>query len=327
MSYALDFKSQSERQHNPVSLEPMSIKIHHPHDSLFRAGMSNLSVAKDVMKTHLPKNIVEKTDWNSVQLTNKSYVDKYLRHLQTDMVYSCRINGTESYIYVLIEHQSKPDPLLSFRMLQYNVIMMREHLDQGNKKLPLIANLVLYSGEQSPYPHSTDIYDCFEEPQEARDILFKPLQLIDLGQAKEEELMSHGKARLLELLLKQSRERTFYKWLQGHRQEVVALFETDYWEGALLYILSEEEEYDDDTLLAEIISAKPSKKKDIMNAAQRLIDKGEAIGIQLGMKNRDVQIAERMLKAGEPQEKVTQFTGLSAKEVAAISDRLNPSKN
>lgn len=305
----------------------MSVNIHHPHDSLFRAGMSNLSVAKDVMKMHLHKSIVEKTDWNSVQLTNKSYVDQYLKHLQADMVYSCRINGTESYIYVLIEHQSTPDPLLAFRMLQYNVMMMREHLDQGNKKLPLIANLVVYSGTESPYPHSTDLYDCFEEPQEARDILFKPVQLIDLGQVEEEELMGHGEARLLELLLKQSREHTFYKWLQEHRQEVVALFETDYWEGALLYILSEEEEYDDDTLLAEIISAKPSKKKDIMNAAQRLIDKGEAIGMKLGMKNRDVQIAERLLLKGMDIPFIADTTGLPVKEIQKISDRLNRSKN
>lgn len=297
--------------------------------------MSNLSVAKDVMKTYLSADLVEKTDWNSVQLTNKSYVDKYLRHLQTDMVYSCRINGTESYIYVLVEQQTKPYPLLPFKILEYNVTMMREHISQGNKQLPLIANLVLYSGEQSPYPHSTDLYDCFEKPDQAKEMMFKPLNLIDLGQTDEEELLGHGEARLLQLLLKQSREHTFYKWLQKHRAQLVALFDTDYWESALLYILSEEEEYDDDTLLAEIISAKPSKKKDIMNAAQRLIDKGEAIGMQLGkqegvqegMQAKEIEIAEKMLKLHLDVNTIQQATNLSIEAIMKLSKNPDLSKN
>lgn len=131
----------------------MSIEIHHPHDSFFRVGMSNLSVAKDVMKAHLDTDLVEKTDWNSVQLTNKSYIDKHLRHLHSDMVYSCRIKGKEAYIYMVIEQQTNPYPLFPLKILEYNVAILREHVDQGNKKLPLIANLVLYSGAQSPYPY------------------------------------------------------------------------------------------------------------------------------------------------------------------------------
>lgn len=78
--------------------------------------------------------------------------------------------------------------------------MMREHLKQGNNKLPFIANLVLYSGKQTPYPYSVDIYNCFESPDKARAMMFKPLALIDLGQMSEEELSRYGSADMLELL-------------------------------------------------------------------------------------------------------------------------------
>jgi len=73
----------------------------------------------------------------------------------------------------------------------------------------MIINLCVYSGKKTPYLCSVDIYDCFEDPILSRAEMFKPLLLMDLGQIEEEELGNHGTADLLELLLKQSQERTF----------------------------------------------------------------------------------------------------------------------
>lgn len=97
----------------------MAIKIHHPHDSFFRSPLSNLEVTQDLLKAHLAPELVQQIDWNTLQLTNKSYVDEQLKHLQTDMVYTCQLNGKDAYIYTLIEQQTKPDPLLAFRVLEY----------------------------------------------------------------------------------------------------------------------------------------------------------------------------------------------------------------
>ena len=141
----------------------MSKKIHHVHDGFFRVAMTNLKVAKDLLKAHLPKKLDKQIDWDTLQITNKSYVDENLKQTFSDMVYRCQINGRESYIYALIEHQTEPYFLLPFKVLEYNVMICREHIRQGHKELPLIANLVIYSGKKSPYPYSLDIYDCFQE--------------------------------------------------------------------------------------------------------------------------------------------------------------------
>ena len=197
------------------------IIIHHPHDGFFKHSLSNLTVAKHLLQAHLSPSITQRIQWNSLRLSHKSYTDEKLKQLHSDVVYTCQIDQKSAYIYLLIEQQTTPDPLLPFRFLEYNVAMLSDHLAQQKEekkkatRLPIILNLCLYSGNKTPYPYSVDIYDCFEDPILARAELFKPLSLIDLGQIDDEALKTHGTADLMELLLKQSRERTFLKWIKN----------------------------------------------------------------------------------------------------------------
>ena len=131
--------------------------LHQPHDSFAKKALSKLAVAKDLLKAHLSPELVRRIDWNTLRITNKSYVTEQLNQLHSDVVYSCQVGGKKAYIYTLIEHQSTADPMMPFRILQYNVLLMEEHLAQGHKQLPIVINLCLYSGQQSPYPYSIDI--------------------------------------------------------------------------------------------------------------------------------------------------------------------------
>jgi predicted transposase/invertase (TIGR01784 family) len=156
-----------------------NLTIHHPHDGFFKHSLSNPTVAKDLLQAHLSPAITQRMQWDTLKLSNKSFVDKKLSQLHSDVVYTCQIDGQAAYIYILIEQQTKPDPLLPFRFLQYNVAMLTEHLAQNKKEkkkqhLPTILNLCLYTGKKSPYPYSLDIYDCFEDPMLARATMFKP---------------------------------------------------------------------------------------------------------------------------------------------------------
>ena len=300
----------------------MSNEIHHPHDGLFKASLSNIEVARDLLQTHLAPELVQQIDWDSLQLTNKSYIDEQLSQFHSDMVYACQLNGVDAYIYLFVEQQTEPERLLPFRLLEYNVKMCREHLNQGNKKLPLVVNLVLYSGKKTPYPYSGDIFDCFEAPDRARALMFKPLKLIDLGQLSEAELVQHGSADLLELLLKQGRERTFYKWLDAHPELVLALFEREYGMSGILYILDQEKAYPGDEVVKKLKSIIPSKEEDIMQAVRTIRQESIQQGIQQGMQTRDLEIAKRMLIKGEPQEKVVEFTNLTKAAVGKIARKL-----
>lgn len=88
-----------------------------------------------MMKSQLPLDIVQGIDWESIELTNKSFVTEELAQLHSDIIYKFTIDKSRGYIYNLVEHQSTPDELLPLRMLEYNVLLMRQHIEEGNKKL------------------------------------------------------------------------------------------------------------------------------------------------------------------------------------------------
>jgi hypothetical protein len=46
--------------------------------------------------------------------------------------------------------------------------------------------------------------------------MFRPLSLVDLGQIEDDELAKNGTEDLLEMLLKQNRERAFLNWIASH---------------------------------------------------------------------------------------------------------------
>jgi predicted transposase/invertase (TIGR01784 family) len=285
-----------------------------------------LIVAKDLLQAHLRPAITQRIQWDSLRLSNKSYTDEKLVQLHSDVVYTCQIDNKSAYIYILIEQQTTPDPLLSFRFLQYNVAMLTEHLAQNKKEkkrqnLPTILNLCIYTGKITPYPYSVDIYDCFEDPIIAREEMFKPLSLIDLGQMEEEELAKHGTADLLEMLLKQSKRRTYLNWITEHPEEMKKLVDRFYGISGIIYILDTEKEHSAEELLQAIENIVPQRKEDIMTAAQQLELRGEKRGMQQGMQQEKLHIAKNMLsKLHLGIKAVKEATGLSEEELMKLQE-------
>jgi predicted transposase/invertase (TIGR01784 family) len=180
----------------------MSI-IHQPHDKFATISLKQIAIAKDFFKVHLPAEVYQQLDLTSLQSIDKTYISPELQSLQGDIIYRCQINGKEGYIPILllIEHQSTAAEHMAFRLLQYTVKVMQDHLNAGYDKLPIVLLLCLYHGMQSPYPYSNDIYDDFADIALARQWVFKPFQLIDLTQFTSQELQKHGMAAVMEIFL------------------------------------------------------------------------------------------------------------------------------
>ena len=305
--------------------------IHQPHDGFFKHSLSSVTVAKDFLQAHLSPSITQRIQWDTLKMTNRSYVNQKLAQLHSDVVYTCQLDKKSAYIYLLIEQQTKPDPLLPFRFLEYNVSLLKEHIAQRqekykNRPLPVVINLCLYSGKKTPYPHSVDIYDCFEDPALARAELFKPLSLIDLGQMSEAELQQHGTAALMELLLKQARNRTFLKWIKAHAEEVRQLLDEYYGIGGIHYILEVENKHSSDEIIEAIIALSPDKQENIMTALQQLEQKGRQEGMQQGMQTKSLEIAKNMLSKGFAANLIRELAGISEEEFRQLEKTYSNSK-
>ncbi|BBO60302.1 Rpn family recombination-promoting nuclease/putative transposase [Mycoavidus sp. B2-EB] len=94
-----------------------------PHDKFFKGSLKEKPVALDFLKAHLPANVYQKLDLNTLRTVDKSYITDELREIHSDIVYACQINGKDGYIplLLLLEHQSTADKHMAFRLFQYTL--------------------------------------------------------------------------------------------------------------------------------------------------------------------------------------------------------------
>lgn len=125
--------------------------VKNPHDQYFKKSMENPRVAQDFFRHFLPKHILKRVDLSTLSLQSTSFIDAQLKNRFSDLVFEVSCDGGIGYIYLLIEHQRKGDPLMALRMLEYSTQLMRRHVTMHKTHvLPLVIPIVFYNGDE-PY--------------------------------------------------------------------------------------------------------------------------------------------------------------------------------
>lgn len=303
----------------------MTIKIQDPHDRLFRNFLADITKAKVFLETYLPEPIKNICDFSALSFKPGSFVEKDLKHHFSDILYSVNIAGTQGYIYTLIEHETTPRKLTAFKLLRYQVAIMKQHLEQGNQTLPIVIPLLFYRGKKSPYPFTTDIIDCFENKKLAQETFLKPYPLIDITVIPDDELRQHEGLAILELVQKNIHQRDALEFIKDIAVQVAGQLLTQEQFNSLLYYISHEGESRDFTgFYASLSEALPNYREDIMTLAQQLKQEGRQEGLQEGEQRKVLaiaSIAEKLLAEGRSPESVKKITGLSEKELMALVDK------
>lgn len=132
--------------------------VHEPHDALFKDTFTNLQNAADELRVVLPPALATALDWSSLTLESGSFVEAALNKRFSDLLFSIDLAGDlagdddrKVFLYLLFEHQSTPDELISFRLLRYEVDIWDRYLQEHEdaRRLPAIIPLVLYHGERT----------------------------------------------------------------------------------------------------------------------------------------------------------------------------------
>ena len=153
----------------------MTRDLHQPHDRLFRKVFSEPAEAAGLLRAYVPGWLAETLDWSSLTLMPASYVDDELQASESDLLFAVEQrpwaaeSGEERRslrLYLLFEHQSTPDRMMSFRLLKYCCRIWDDFLrsDEGKERpeLPPIVPLVFYQGESS-WRHATEFSELFAE--------------------------------------------------------------------------------------------------------------------------------------------------------------------
>ena len=140
--------------------------IYHSHDHTFKAVLGFPEARKELLEQHLPEAIKKRLDFTSIRLEKQSFVEPDLQAKVVDILISAKTEHSQepAYIYILFEHQSTADQDMPLRIREYNIKILKMHKKEHPKdKLPVLANLLFYHGNPSPYPYTLNIYDQFTD--------------------------------------------------------------------------------------------------------------------------------------------------------------------
>ena len=135
----------SEAEANEAEGAGESSGLHQPHDKLFTAAFGVPENAAGFLRAQLPSRLANAIDWESLCPQPGSFVDSAFRRSHTDLLFSASIDGRETLLYLLFEHQSACDPRLPLRLLRYLVRIWEDCARKlpDRTKLPPILPVVL----------------------------------------------------------------------------------------------------------------------------------------------------------------------------------------
>ncbi len=317
----------------------MSEKI--KHDKFFQKALANPFVVREFFNMHLPPHIKALFSPTTLTLENDSFIEPNLKESITDVLFSVKINNSESYLYLLLEHQSSSDHFMAFRLFKYmlNIAERHSNLYPSSKKFPFIYPLVFFNDNQK-YTAPLNLWDLFENSELVKATWSNDYQLIDLQNIADEKLKENPWLAVLQILMKYIHEpNLFDKWQEiSNCLTIVASSNTgiDYIKSALSYSLTKIEQTDKielENILKTFLN--PKVEEEIMGSIahhwfQEGIEKGIEKGIQI-QKAKDMEVVEYIVKAEkitlakkmltdkEPIEKILKYTGLTKGEIKKLN--------
>ena len=322
--------------------------ISHPHDKMFQKAMHEPKAARSLIENHVPEEIKNLIDMSTLKVEKDSFIDDDFKKYACDVLFSAKFGNRDGYLFFLLEHQSKPDYWMAFRLMRYMINIcsayLKQHKNAGH--LPLIYPVVIYNGLEK-YTAPLNFWDLFEESDKAKKIWTEDHQLINVHDIPDEKFTAMGWSGALEFCLKHRSDKNMIKTLeQAQELELIPdiLKSGDdgirYFQNLLFYLLTGIDK-NDKMKVEEIIAANLNQEqgeKFMTSLAKHWLDegiekgmakgilRGKAEGIKEGIlkgKTEGIeQTAINMLRQGLDPKLIFSVTGLTLHEIQKLKSKL-----
>ncbi len=272
------------------------------HNNFFTHQFSSLEFALSFFQNYLPKELRRHIDWDKFHLVSSDFVNKALKNRKSDLLYETRIEGRKSFFYLHLEHQSRSDQHMAFRMLSYWFNILDQHRrsypDQSN---PLIFPMVLYQGS-SFWSAAEDLHKYLEVPD-----FMKPYtpqfryEVMDLSHLSDEEVQGKLLVRVCLLIMKhidiKSGEELVRKGVLDLLEELLKeKTGLEHIETILYYLFKAGKNLDKEEIVCLIqeLPEQPQLQEVMMTLAEQWKQEGEERGIQKGIQ-KGIQQGESLV--------------------------------
>ena len=297
-------------------------EINNKHDKCFRDILSDkdeiISILKDFVN---PQNTIKSEE---IEPYNTSFITSKYQNREADIVY--KIKGKNAFI--LIEHQSKIDKKMPYRLLEYYTEIMRT-TDIKNGKMPVVIPIIIYTGDKkwNSNGYISEKQEVIEGYQEGRlDVKYN---LIQANNFKVEELLSKGTMLANAMIIENSNDteelmenlekiiqninekEQFIKLRNIAKYILKGILEEENIEKIEKMIEAKEENYSMDELIERI---KRNDKKKIEKIAQDAMK----TGISQGMEKAITNMVKKLINLDIPLEQIIQVTGLTEEKIKSM---------
>jgi predicted transposase/invertase (TIGR01784 family) len=322
------------------------------HDKTFKELFGQKEIAKDVLQTNLPKEILKNLNLELMEKLDSTFISRNLRESFSDVVYGIRGNN-KIYIAFLFEHKSYRDKFTLFQVARYIIELWTKVIKANKKELPIVIPIVIYHGQEK-WNLETDIRKLIPDfetlPQYIKELLpVMKYVLINISDHTAEKIWEYQPITRLVIRI--------FKYAFEEKDKII--------EEILLSIEEIGPKVPNEVLLPLIqviflylsLLNKEIKEEDIIRKVKQSEGKGERIltilelreqkgiekglqqglqkglqqglqqgieqGLQKGFFNAKRKIAINLLKMGLSVEKVAQGAELTIKEVEELKKEVN----
>ena len=295
------------------------------HDTTVKQLLSDPEFFKGFCLTYLPPEILDQIDMTTLDLmkisgeTVHQSIDpkKDAKKELADIIYRVKYKHDEREILLLvhIEHFSDPPKHAVLRVTNYGFNALHEWAEMNKgKPLPTIIPIIYCHGRQ-PFNHPLDVYELFDNPQQAKEHIENPI-LIDLTQFTDEQLASHKIISGAEIMLRHTFDKGGVIDNQT-RDLMLANFRglNDKISRLVLQYSLNRFDINAEQFLQRYIELNPQHEDVVMTMAQQLE--------QRAMQHKQYEIAKNMLRKGADLNFITDTTGLDKKIVIDLKKSIN----
>ena len=307
------------------------------HDKIFRTILDKKENAVFIIN----KAVDAKIKIDDIEKYKNSFVNKMFQNREADIVYKMK----DKNIFFLIEHQTKIDYSMPFRILEYEVAIMKSAIDENkintpNYKLPLVIPIVLYTGNKK--------WNAAEYLQKSQETLRNIKEdvgrynLIDINDLEEKELLEDDTFITKMMLIEKSKSKeeiieTIEKVIERTKENDESILTR-----IIKLVLKEKIGDQEVTRLINKIEGGNKEMLAVLDMIerenQRYIDIGREKGIKEGrkegrkegkkegkiegIKEKSIEIARKLLNKNTSKEEISEITGLDKKEIDKIEKEI-----
>ncbi len=325
--------------------------INHPHDKIIRDVLLDKEEGSYFINKALNLKEEEQLSEKNLYNYNNSFVNNKLQNKIPDVVYKIVKEETnnkevknkesenteidkhrekdrleEREIYIIIEHQSKKDPLMEYRFFDYKVEITRLALDKGkvgeeSYKEPSVIGILLYTGKEKWRKEEQNNLKTKKSLKYWTKQEYTKYKLVEASKMSEEELLKEN-TLLSKILLIEKAESTeemmeMYSKIMNQNLSITTIEKI---ENYIIIILSQFLKKDKKEL-EKVLKNFEGRKKTMMHIEEVLIrerkkDRAEARA------EEKIRMIKEMLLNKEQDSKIQKYADVSSKELNKIKKDL-----